>query len=95
MWHDKECLDRAERPNPEGRIYIKNRKAKKYQKAEYIKSCKAENDHKAKSTKYIDCCRSVDHVKCSLVTPVNGQRQSDVYFVIFSYNLHVNKETLK
>ena len=26
---------------------------------------------------YIDSCHSVDHIDCSLVTPVNRQRQSD------------------
>ena len=28
---------------------------------------------------YIDGCCSVDHVNCSLVTPVNRRRQSDGY----------------
>ena len=28
---------------------------------------------------YIDGCRSVDRIDCSLVTPVNRQRQSDGY----------------
>ena len=28
---------------------------------------------------YIDGCRSVDRMNCSLVTPVNKQRQSDSY----------------
>ena len=32
------------------------------------------------STKYIDGCRSVDCINCSLVTPVNRQSQSDGYY---------------
>ena len=30
-------------------------------------------------SQYIDGCRSVDHVNCRQVTPVNRQRQSDGY----------------
>ena len=29
--------------------------------------------------KYIDGCSSVDHINCSLVTPVSGKTQSDGY----------------
>ena len=36
--------------------------------------------HNDTSSTYIDGCRSVDRIICSLVTPVNRQRQSDSYW---------------